>query len=381
MIKTSVIKGLADLEILNKRFMSIILMSSLVTITLFAHISVIALAQRSDQPILPSQLDVPKAQLIYNNNLYDMSPFVFINGGQLNKISLPGLPGDESRSNINAELQDGNTLGFQFSKQPIRVDAYIADYDGDIPTLHSLKKVNLNSFKVEGIKGTYNIEVHAFFPDNQYTSHTLLVNIKGTNVDSQLSDGQQKQFSTTTGDNNGNTRQSTDIIQGCDKQARLHINAVSSSVQSEQDVPASVLDNKVSTMWSAKGIDVMSFIEGLPHTESVSANENPWLQLDLGTNKLVCNIGLAFNNAENNVDFFTIQASSDGVHFSDLGTAQSTPIKNGGSLFVFPDMPYTTRYLRLTNLGNLVSGLSSTAELTSSAAEHPSIAEFIAIGK
>jgi hypothetical protein len=50
-------------------------------------------------------------------------------------------------------------------------------------------------------------------------------------------------------------------------------------------------------------------------------------------------------------------------------------------LFVFPDMPYTTRYLRLTNLGNLVSGLSSTAELTSSAAEHPSITEFIAIGK
>src|SRR5512133_628371 len=144
MIKTSVIKGLADLEILNKRFMSIILMSSLVTITLFAHMSVTALAQRSDQPIFPSQLDVPKAQLIYNNNLYDMSPFVFINGGQLNKISFPGLPGDEGRSNINAELQDGNTLGFQFSKQPIRVDAYIADYDGEILTLHSLKKVNLN---------------------------------------------------------------------------------------------------------------------------------------------------------------------------------------------------------------------------------------------
>ena len=83
-------------------------------------------------------------------------------------------------------------------------------------------------------------------------------------------------------------------------------------VQSKLNVPGSVLDNKMNTMWSAKGIDVMSFIEGLPHKESTSINENPWLQLDLGTNKVVCNIGLAFNNAENNVNFFTIQASSDG---------------------------------------------------------------------
>lgn len=378
MIKTSV--RITDREILNKRFMSVILMSSLVSITLFAHMSFTALAQRSDQPTPQSHLDVPKAKLIYNNNLYDMSPFVFINGEQLNKISFPGLPGDEGRNNIKPELQNGNTISFQFSKQPIRVDAYIADYDGDIPTLHSLKKVNLNSFKIEGIKGTYNIEVHAFFPDNQYTSHTLLVNIKGTNIDNQLSDG-QRQFATTTGNINGNIGQSTDISQGCDKQARLHINAVSSNVQTKLDVPTSVLDNRLSTMWSVKGINVMSFIEGLSQTEATSVNENPWLQLDLGTNKLVCNIGLAFNNAANNVDFFTIQASSDGVHFKDLGTAQSTPIKTGGSLFVFADMPYSTRYLRLTNLGNLVSGLSSTAELTSSAAEHPSIAEFIAIGK
>jgi hypothetical protein len=374
MIKTSV--RITDREILNKRFMSVILMSSLVSITLFTHMSFTALAQRSDQPTPQSHLDVPKAKLIYNNNLYDMSPFVFINGGQLNKISFPGLPGDEGRNNINPEIQNGNTISFQFSKQPIRVDAYIADYDGDIPTLHSLKKVNLNSFKIEGIKGTYNIEVHAFFPDNQYTSHTLLVNIKGTNIDNQLSDG-QRQFATTT----GNIGQSTDISQGCDKQARLRINAVSSNVQTNLDVPTSVLDNRLSTMWSVKGINVMSFIEGLPQTEATSVNENPWLQLDLGTNKLVCNIGLAFNNAENNVDFFTIQTSSDGIHFKDLGTAQSTPIKTGGSLFVFADMPYSTRYLRLTNLGNLVSGLSSTAELTRSAAEHPSIAEFIAIGK
>jgi hypothetical protein len=381
MIKTSVTKGIADHAILNKQYMFIIFVSSLVTLLLFGHMAISALAQRVDQATPSTQSDIPQAKLIYNNNRYDMSPFVFINGGQLNKISFPGLPGDEVNSNTNVELKNGDLVSFQFSKQPIRVDAYMSDYDGDVPTLNLLKKVSLNSFKVEGIKGTLNLEVHAFFPDNEYTTYTLLVNVKGTNIDNQLSAGKQRQFATTKEDNNSNIGQSTAVSQGCDKQVRLRIDGVSSSTDSKLNVPGSVLDNRMNTMWSVKGIDVMSFIQGLPHKEATSINENPWLQLDLGTNKVVCNIGLAFNNAENNVNFFTIQASSDGVHFNDLGTAQSSPIKTGGSLFVFPEMPYTTRYLRLTNLGNLVSGLTSSTELTSSVSEQPSIAEFIAIGK
>ncbi|MGC2427761.1 MAG: discoidin domain-containing protein [Nitrososphaeraceae archaeon] len=381
MIKTSVTKGIADHAILNKQYMFIIFVSSLVTLLLFGHMAISALAQRLDQAIPSTHSDIPQAKLIYNNNRYDMFPFVFINGGQLNKISFPGLPGDEVSSNTNVELKNGDLVSFQFSKQPIRVDAYMSDYDGDVPTLNLLKKVSLNSFKVEGIKGTLNLEVHAFFPDNEYTTYTLLVNVKGTNIDNQLSAGKQRQFATTKEDNISNIGQSTDVSQGCDKQVRLRIDGVSSSTVNKLNVPGSVLDNRMNTMWSVKGIDVMSFIQGLPHKEATSINENPWLQLDLGTNKVVCNIGLAFNNAENNVNFFTIQASSDGVHFNDLGTAQSSPIKTGGSLFVFPEMPYTTRYLRLTNLGNLVSGLTSSTELNSSISEQPSIAEFIAIGK
>ena len=313
MIKTSVTKGIADHAILNKQYMFIIFVSSLVTLLLFGHMAISALAQRVDQATPSTHSDIPQAKLIYNNNRYDMSPFVFINGGQLNKISFPGLPGDEVSSNTNVELKNGDLVSFQFSKQPIRVDAYMSDYDGDVPTLNLLKKVSLNSFKVEGIKGTLNLEVHAFFPDNEYTTYTLLVNVKGTNIDNQLSAGKQRQFATTKEDNISNIGQSTDVSQGCDKQVRLRIDGVSSSTVNKLNVPGGVLDNRMNTMWSVKGIDVMSFIQGLPHKEATSINENPWLQLDLGTNKVVCNIGLAFNNAENNVNFFTIQASSDGV--------------------------------------------------------------------
>ncbi len=228
MIKTSVTKGIADHAILNKQYMFIIFVSSLVTLLLFGHMAISALAQRVDQATPSTHSDIPQVKLIYNNNRYDMSPFVFINGGQLNKISFPGLPGDEVSSNTNVELKNGDLVSFQFSKQPIRVDAYMSDYDGDVPTLNLLKKVSLNSFKVEGIKGTLNLEVHAFFPDNEYTTYTLLVNVKGTNIDNQLSAGKQRQFATTKEDNISNIGQSTDVSQGCDKQVRLRIDGVSS---------------------------------------------------------------------------------------------------------------------------------------------------------
>ena len=67
--------------------------------------AVSALAQRLDQAIPSSHSDIPQAKLIYNNNRYDMSPFVFINGGQLNKISFPGLPGDEGSSNTKCGIK------------------------------------------------------------------------------------------------------------------------------------------------------------------------------------------------------------------------------------------------------------------------------------
>jgi hypothetical protein len=347
---------------LIKQFMSIICVSSLVTLLLFTNMTITALAQSPDQEISPTHPNIPQATLIYDNNRYHMFPFAFVNNGQLNKIIFPGTPAEEATSNNSVRLQDGTRVSLQFSKQPIRIDAYIADYDGDLPALHSLKKTSLNSFKVEGIKGTYDLEVHAFFPDNQYSSYTLLVNVEGTDIDNL----QQRQFATTE-DNSANTGQQTDNSWGCDKVGRLDINEISSSIPSKLNVPTNVLDRGVGTMWSAKGIDVMSFIQNLQYKEA-SVNGNPWIQLDLGTNKLVCSISLAFNNEDNSVNFFTIQASSDGVHFKDLGTVQSTPIKTGASLYVFPDMPYTARYLRLTNFGNLV-------------AANPSIAEFTAIGR
>ncbi|MFY9798014.1 MAG: hypothetical protein WAK17_01285 [Candidatus Nitrosopolaris sp.] len=44
-------------------------------------------------------------------------------------------------------------VSFEFSKRPTNIDAFITDYDGDIPSVYPLKKVGGNSFRVSGPLG------------------------------------------------------------------------------------------------------------------------------------------------------------------------------------------------------------------------------------
>jgi hypothetical protein len=58
-----------------------------------------------------------------------------------------------------------------------------------------------------------------------------------------------------------------------------------------------------------------------------------------------------------------VQTSTDGKHFIDAGVAESYPLNVGGQLFTFPDMPDEARYVRISDVGNIVSGQTQIAEL------------------
>ena len=327
------------------------------------------------------QPTIPRATLVYNNQHYDMFPFVFVDNGQLNKILLPAVEADNG---IPLTLLQGSTLSFQFSKQPIRVDAFVADYDGDVPALIALRKLGFDSFELTGPQGIYNIEVHAFFADGQYTSYTLIADIWPTaSIGGQPATatptGLSTQFGTPNGANSGINSGQIIPQQPCERPTRLDVKGVSASNQntlnsvsnqSTLNLPENVLDNNLGTLWSVRGINVMSFVKTLPDHFSASASKNqtlfmknPWIQLDLGADKTVCNIGIAFDNGDNSVNFFTVQTSEDGVHFKNVGTAQSTPIRTGGQLYEFADLPITAEFIRITNLGNIVAGPIGVAEI------------------
>ncbi|HET7147468.1 MAG TPA: discoidin domain-containing protein [Candidatus Nitrosopolaris sp.] len=267
----------------------------------------------------------PQAKLVYNNHKYGMSPFIFTDGGQLSKIQFPALPGD---TNANLTVEQGNTINFQFSKQPIKIDAFITDYDGDIPTVHPLKNVGPSAFQISGPLGIWQIEVHAVFPGNHYASFTTLANVQGNSINSQSLTPQAS----------------------CGAQNRLQIAGVTDSNNNNSNTLVNTLNNGNTTsnnpvpMWSATG-------------------EGSWVQLDLGQEKSICNLEIGFANGDTSINFFTIQTSTDGVHFVDHGSAQNTGMISGREQFSFSDTPIPARFVKLTFHGNTQGDIYNITDL------------------
>jgi hypothetical protein len=262
---------------------------------------------------------------VYNNHKYGMSPFIFTDGGQLNKVLFPAQPGD---TNANLTVQSGNTVNFQFSKQPTKIDAFITDYDGDIPSVHPLKKVGPSAFQISGPLGIWQIEVHAVFPNNQYTSFTTLANVQGNSIGSQSLSPQAS----------------------CGAQNRLQIAGVTDSNNNISNTIVNTLNNGNTTSnnpvptWSATG-------------------KGSWVQLDLGQEKSICNLEIGFANGDKSINFFTIQTSTDGVHFVGHGSAQNTGMNSGREQFSLSDSPISARFVKLTFQGNTQGDIYNITDL------------------
>jgi hypothetical protein len=84
-----------------------------------------------------------------------MSPFISIH--LLSKVLFPALPGD---TDAKLTVQPGG-----------HADAFITDYDGDIPSVYLLKKVGASAFLISRPSGIWEIEAHAIFPNNEYLRH------------------------------------------------------------------------------------------------------------------------------------------------------------------------------------------------------------------
>jgi hypothetical protein len=240
-----------------------------------------------------------------------MSPFVFTQGGHFSKVLFPSLPGD---TNAKLTVQPGNTVSFEFSKQPKKIDAFITDYDGDIPSVYPLKKVGASAFEISGPLGIWQIEVHATFPNNQYTSFTTLANVQG-NFKSQS------------------------VAPLCGTQNRLQIAGVTDSNNGNSNTLVKTLNNWNNT-------------NNKPHATWSATGKSSWVQLDLGKEKSICNLEIGFGNGDKTINFFTIQTSTDGVHFVSHGSVQNTGMNSGMEKFTFSDSPVTARFVKLIFYGN-----------------------------
>ena len=313
------LKGIEDTEnVLIRTFLAVI--TIFVISTSFLPLKIIYAATTSSGPI-----SIAQAKVVYNNHKYAMSPFIFIQGGQLSKVLFPALPGD---TNAKLTVRPGDTVSFEFSKQPTKIDAFITDYDGDIPSVYPLKKVDASAFQISGPLGIWEIEVHAIFPNNQYASFTTLANVQGNFI----------------------TSQSLAPRALCGTQNRLQIAGVTDSNNDNSNTLVKTLND-----WNNTN-------KNPPATLSATG-KNSWVQLDLGQEKSICNLEIGFANGDKTINFFTIQTSTDGVHFVSHGSAQNTGMNSGTEKFTFFDSPVTARFVKLMFYGNTLADIYKVTDL------------------
>jgi hypothetical protein len=193
--------------------------------------------------------------------------------------------------------------------------------------------------KVVGPAGILNLEVHAFSPDGQYTSQYILADIT-SGYNSTIKKLSSNQGGHNKSPDNGyiglNGYTGLSDKQQCRRPDRLQISKITSySAQSSKAGTGTLAntldDNNLQTIWALKGTSVKAFVKSSSETiaasrtngSSSSSDTNPWLQLDLGADKTVCNIGIAFPNGDETINFFKVQTSTDGKVFSDVGGVES----------------------------------------------------------
>ena len=160
----------------RKRIVLSLVLSVLLTATTIATqgryaIKATADGEVEDQAILNQ---IPKVSGIYQGKEYPtLTPFFMKDGQTSVELGFPKLP-----DNIQPEMtiEEGQTVSIEFQDNPIRVQAFLVDYDADVPVGYPLEEVSKNTFRVtpEGIK---TLEVQVAFPGNKQIFYSTLVDV------------------------------------------------------------------------------------------------------------------------------------------------------------------------------------------------------------
>ncbi|QRO00208.1 discoidin domain-containing protein [Archangium violaceum] len=119
------------------------------------------------------------------------------------------------------------------------------------------------------------------------------------------------------------------------------------------NLPAYTVDGDLTTRWSAEG-------------------DGQWIRFDLGANKKVAYVKIAFLNGASRTFTFDIQTSTDGTTFSTVRSNVTSSLTGSLQTFDFTDVA-SARYVRLVGYGNTSNAWNSylEVEIHGSAAEAP----------
>jgi hypothetical protein len=122
----------------------------------------------------------------------------------------------------------------------------------------------------------------------------------------------------------------------------LTVASVTASGSQSPNVPNNVLDNNLNTRWTNFGV-------------------GSWIRLDLGQQKVICSVDIAWYNGNQRQNNFVISVSNDGSTFTNVFTGKSSGTTLSPEKY---NLPVNTvgRYVKITVNGNTQNNYASITE-------------------
>ncbi len=254
-------------------------------------------------------VDLPKVSLNHNGGISDMTPTINVKDKIMKKVGQPEDTETLEYKSLIYAINRGDQVSFNFEDEPSQVDAFLIDYETDYSTLWALEKTETGAYVANvPSPGLYNLDVHAIYPDGEYVSYSKLLNVV---------------------DNNLNLLSLTPEGNQCGNEITLDKLTASGN-------PATSILNKVINQ---------------PLIKELSFGIIDELNVQLNNVKNICGIQLGLKNAQNDINFFAVQGSSDGSQYSDPVVFANTGFS--GELpekYVYPSS-IEAKFLKIVPLG------------------------------
>src|SRR5690606_12592041 len=98
------------------------------------------------------------------------------------------------------------------------------------------------------------------------------------------------------------------------------------------NVPANTLDNNLNTRWSGYGV-------------------GSWIRVDLGEQKTLCSIDIAWYKGDQRVNNFVVAVSTDGTNYTNVYTGKSSGTTTDPESYKIAETT-KARYVKITVNGN-----------------------------
>lgn len=264
-------------------------------------------------------VDLPKVSLNHNGGISDMTPTINVKDKIMTKVGQPEDTETLEYKSLIYAINRGDQVSFNFEDEPSQVDAFLIDYETDYSTLWALEKTESGEYIANvPSPGLYNLDVHAIYPDGEYVSYSKLLNVV---------------------DNNLNLLSLTPKNNQCGNEVTLDKLTASGN-------PATSILNKVINQ---------------PLIKELSFGIIDELNVQLNNVKNICGIQLGLKNAQNDINFFAVQGSSDGSEYSDPIVFANTGFSGElPEMYIYPSS-IEAKFLKIVPLGStLEKGLGIT---------------------